>query len=310
MIHRCKISIMKFTFLKISSFCLLILARPVTAQTIRIGSWNLEWLTSHGVDKFPQSQRQGEDFKRLSDYAIALDAPIIALQEVNDIEAATQVFGSSYQIVLSSRSQAKHSALQFNDINQYTGFALHHSVQLVANPPDLTLSSTPSQKLRFGTYIIVRHKQQNVHLLSVHLKAGCQKARTSSRSCNVLAEQADQLNGWIQQRIEHNQPFILTGDFNHQLSYPNDWVMARIVADTNQEISLDSRQSEATCAVKSNRDPNQTYRYSYLIDHMLSYKLKKHSSTQQQNYALKDVINYQMSDHCPIVTDYLIDLKG
>ncbi|MBM7035714.1 endonuclease/exonuclease/phosphatase family protein [Vibrio sp. 188UL20-2] len=298
---------MKFTFMIISSFCLLILARPVIAETIRVGSWNLEWLTSHGVDKFPQSQRQAADFNRLSDYATALDAPIIALQEVNDIQAAMQVFGSDYQIVLSSRSQAKHSALQFSGINQYTGFALHHSVQLVANPPDLTLASTPSQKLRFGNYIIVRHNQQNVHLLSVHLKAGCQKARTNSRSCTILAEQADQLNLWVQQRIQQNQAFILAGDFNHQLSYPNDWLMQRIIADTSQTISLDSRQSEATCAVKSNRDPNQTHRYSYLIDHMLSHKLKKHSSTQQQDYALQDVINYQLSDHCPIVTDYLVD---
>jgi endonuclease/exonuclease/phosphatase family metal-dependent hydrolase len=295
---------MKFTFFKIFLWILLIYSQVAVAQTIRFGSWNIEWLATQGVDKFKASQRKQNDFDALEKYARQLNSPIVALQEINDVNAAKKVFGDEFTIILSSRASSSYSSLQFDDINQYTGFALHSSVELLENPADLTLESTPYQKLRFATYIVIEHNGQPLHLLSIHLKAGCPSAKKNNRSCELLGKQANQLNQWMTERVSNNQPFAIMGDFNHDLAYSNDWLLGQLIDNIEGEVNLATQHTAATCQVRSYRDPNQTHQYRYLIDHILSYKLKKHSPAKQQNYALNDVTNYRLSDHCPIYADY------
>ncbi len=297
-------SLLKLTFLTIFYWLMIFGISPTFASEVRFATWNIEWLTSNPVDKFSQSQRNKQDFAKLTQYYQSLNPHILAFQEVNDIDAMRKVVGNNAQIVLSQRSQRQNRELQFSDINQYTGFAVAADITIVQQPQDLALSSSAQQKLRFGSYIVVELNGQDVHLLSVHLKAGCQGAFRENRSCNTLKKQGQQLNKWINQRVDSQQTFIIAGDFNHNLAYPNDWFYQLLNQGVDQKLQLDSKQTEATCQVRSNRNANATHQYRFVIDHIVSYQLKKRSQAQQLNYALEDVVNYQLSDHCPLWVEY------
>lgn len=265
-------------------------------QLVNLSSWNMEWLDLRGNERFAPSLRKSDDFYKMSHYLERSNPLILAFQEVSSKEAISKVVGDQYHIYLSDRSLAKFSHLQFEDINQYTGFAVDKSLS-VSDPTDINLLSANQRKLRFASYIIIE-TEQPLHLLNVHLKAGCSGKFKTNRNCNTLRQQTQALNKWISEREENQQNYAIIGDFNHNLAHPKDWMWEMLAEGTSARLA--TRDTKAQCKVKSRNDPNRLHQFRSLIDHMVISRSLEISAPKQTVFESKDVLNYQLSDHCPI----------
>lgn len=276
----------------------ILLSTRVSAEAIKVASWNIEWLTTSPSSSITASQRTAQDFHLLNQKFRQIAPDILAFQEVDSKAAIEQVVGSGYQIYLSDRSLTPHK--QFNDLNQYTGFAISSDWH-VSDPQDIEL--LPNSKLRFASYLIVRKSTgPDIHLLAVHLKQGCTAAKKRSRSCRQLAQQAQQLNQWMQQRLSRQQAFIVLGDFNHNLAYPGDWLWQQLQHGIEYQLELATRTTKARCQVQSNRDPKRLYRYPNLIDHIIVSKPSLSRDTKQILFTQEEALHHHLSDHCPVVS--------
>lgn len=261
-------------------------------------AWNLEWLSSTPSSKFKSSQRYDQDYQSLHHHFSSMESDILAFQEVNDKQALTKVIGSDYQIFFSHRSNAANQHHQFSDINQYTGFAVKKGIA-VKDMPDVRLDTSRNSKLRFASYIMLHpDSHQPIHALSVHLKARCSGAYKGSKACRTLKAQGQQLNKWIKEREKNNDAYVILGDFNHNMSYQGDWLWDEIAQGSKAVLA--SKSSQAKCKVKSRNNPNKTHQFRSLIDHIIVSTDLSTSTPKQDLYPVKDVLNYQLSDHCPL----------
>ncbi|GEA50362.1 hydrolase [Vibrio inusitatus NBRC 102082] len=270
------------------------------ATNVKLSSWNIAWLSTQSYPQFSESNRSIEDFSTLSRYFNKTDAEVLAFQEVDSVAAIAQVVGTDYQIILSDRALDKNSHRQFNEINQYTGFAIHKSLT-VHNQPDIDLNATHNGKLRFASYIVIdrSNNKPSLHILSVHLKAGCQGVKRNNRSCKLLEQQGKMLNQWVRDRQSNGDSFVIMGDFNHNLAYRGDWLWEILTQETNNAV-LASKDTNARCEVRSNKNPNQTHKFRNLIDHVVVSSDLAFSKPSQDAFSRNDVIRYQLSDHCPL----------
>ncbi|MFV0576362.1 MAG: endonuclease/exonuclease/phosphatase family protein [Vibrio sp.] len=260
----------------------------------------MEWLTTHPSSSFPESERNEKDFSVLNNKFQGMQPDIFAFQEVDSKQAVEKVVGSSYHIYMSDRAQSRYKKQQFKDINQYTGLAISEQWQ-VTDPKDIELS--PHSKLRFATYVVMKKDNQpDVHVLSVHLKQGCPAQKKSSQSCKEVDSQSKVLNKWMTERVKQDQAFVIMGDFNHDMSYRNDWLWKQLSSGIESDVTLLTQNIKANCEVKSNRNPNKLYRYPKVIDHMIVSKAQVQSPAKQINYTRDEALNYRVSDHCPLMS--------
>ncbi|EGU30246.1 endonuclease/exonuclease/phosphatase family protein [Vibrio scophthalmi] len=281
-------------------YVVVLYAQPTLAQQeIKISTWNMEWLDIKGNKRFKPSLRSNADFSKMSYYFRQIDTPILAFQEVSSKAAIQRVVGENYTIYLSDRSDAKNQHLQFNDINQYTGFAVKNGLS-VSDPSDFSLLGDKRRdKLRFASYIVLHDRfKQPVHLLSLHLKARCSGQYKSNDNCKTLKQQGVELNRWILQREQRKQPYIISGDFNHNLAYPNDWLWKEIARYSQAHLS--TRNVNADCIVRSRNKPSRTHQFRSLIDHIVVSHHFVIDSAKQDLFARDDILRYQLSDHCPL----------
>lgn len=281
---------------------LLVFSFPaVSAPQMTFSTWNFEWLSSQPSPEFSASQRSNADYQLLKRHFIDINSDVVAFQEVNDAQVLTKVIGSKYQTFFSERSERSNQHHQFDSINQYTGFAVRKGIK-VANAKDLRLDNANNSKLRFASYIIIEPtSNQPLHALSVHLKAGCSGRFNNSQACQTLKGQGQALNDWIRLRESKQEAYIILGDFNHNMGYQNDWLWKGISDQTRA--SLASQASRADCKVKSRNNPNKTHQFRSLIDHIIVSDTLTASTPKQNVFAISDVINHQLSDHCPLSTE-------
>ncbi len=264
-------------------------------DSIKLTSWNIEWLSINGekVSRTPQ------DFIKLNHYVDKTDIDVLAFQEVESHAAISKVVGSEYTIYLSDRAQPSHRHLQFNDTNQYTGFAVRKGID-VDDRPDFSITQGNS-KLRFASYIVLNpNKDNETHLLSVHLKAGCSGAYRNNRDCKIVKQQGQALAKWIKAREDNKQHYVVLGDFNHNLGYRGDWLWE--VLSNNTDARLVTKNTKAECKVRSNRNPNKTHQFRSVIDHIIASGDLKTSPGIQTVFKSQDVLDYKLSDHCPVST--------
>lgn len=284
-----------------TALCLLFSFHAVGAEQISFSTWNLEWLSSSPSSKFEQSQRSTSDYQALNRHFNNIKSDVVAFQEVNDADALVKVIGNDYQLFFSQRSESDNRRHQFDDINQYTGFAVRNGIA-VSNQRDLRLDNSSNSKMRFASYIIIRpNGKQPVHALSVHLKARCSGRFNSSRDCKILKHQGRALNGWIKQREAAKDAYIILGDFNHNMGYQRDWLWDEIAQDT--QATLVSQSTKAECKVRSRNNPRKTHQFRSLIDHIIVSESLTASKAKQDVYPVEDVLNHQLSDHCPLSSD-------
>ncbi|MCM0148634.1 hypothetical protein KCN56_08675 [Photobacterium galatheae] len=283
-------------------------------QALTIMSWNMEWF---GASQRP---RTTADYQYFAGVIRQIAPDIITFQEVDNYRALRRILpGKQYRIFLSDRQEQIQEG--FKDSNQYTGFAVKHTLN-VADPKDLAslniryapaTGETPRRgRLRYGAYIIIYPESgPPLHLLNVHLKSGCyaQKISKRSASCRVLGYQATILSNWISQRLAHRESFLISGDFNHRLAEPGSWLFTSLVnqGDDKDTVHLLTKNVQASCYVRLSRAGKKTkYRhYTKLIDHFVSSadiaEAAQRGQVYQFSFTGQDVSRYTLSDHCPLV---------
>lgn len=179
-------------------------ASPRARGELKIATWNLEWL--HRETSAGPVPRSAADYARLRRYARALDADVIALQEVDGAEAAARVFDPQhYAFHVSTGSD-----------RQRTGFAYRRSLEVMRHPDYEALDVG---QVRVGVDLSVSFAGRRLRMLSVHLKSGCFSAPLTSpkASCRKLAAQVSPLESWIDARAAEGVAAVVIGDFNRRL---------------------------------------------------------------------------------------------
>lgn len=194
--------------------CTLVLAVSASAAELKIATWNLNWLTTRGAEAdLPANvvPRIGADWVTLRRYAQALDADVVALEEVDGPEAAARVFPPDRYTLFFTHDR----------VVQRVGFAVRRGIPVQQNPDLAALDVQPEAKyrLRSGADITLELPGARLRLLAVHLKSGCHRAslNSSGRVCSTLRRQVPPMQGWITQRREEAAPFLILGDFNREM---------------------------------------------------------------------------------------------
>lgn len=193
----------------------LTLALPAHAQTLKLATWNIEWLTLRqpGDPALPadvRRTRNNDDFALLHRYAEALAADVVAFEEVDGPEVAARVFSTDHYTL----------HLTADHVTQRTGFAIRKGLAFTANPDVRALNVYPPDApfpLRSGADVTLHFGARELRVLAVHLKTGCREDRpTRSRrpACATLAAQIPPLQAWIAAREREAIPFVIMGDFN------------------------------------------------------------------------------------------------
>lgn len=217
-------------------FPLLLLACAFTAhaegapQTIKLATWNLEWLIAPQelkrlrencapkdtpvrgnqrrvpCDVAYRFDRSANDFRALARYARKLDADVIALQEVDGPSAASLVF-EGYKFCFTGRRHVQNN-----------GFAIRDGLPFRCGPDVRSISLDDSVR-RGAQLVLFPGEPHELWLLSVHLKSGCRRDLLTSKhkACQDLARQTPALEEWIDAQAAAGRRFAVLGDFNRDL---------------------------------------------------------------------------------------------
>jgi endonuclease/exonuclease/phosphatase family metal-dependent hydrolase len=199
-------------------------AGTAQAADLKIATWNLDWLTTrHTGDRgLPPDviTRTEEDFDRLAQYAQQLNADIIAIEEVDGSSAASKVFPKDQYAVHMTRDH----------VTQRVGIAVRRGLRYDTNPDLIALGEN---HLRSGADITLHIGGQDLRVLAVHLKRGCQAtpmAKAKSPACRELKDQIGPLTDWISARRTEAMPFIILGDFNRWMTRSDSFLAALLQA--------------------------------------------------------------------------------
>lgn len=239
----------------ILSGCAGVSPAPSSGEPLRIASWNLEHLAERdGEGCRPRTEA---DYALLRRHAEALDADVIAFQEVQNKAAAERVFDpSQYEVVMSSRPPSGRGGecrgrpglfIQ----NQAVGFAIRKGVSFTRNP-DLSTLALGNPDLRWGVDITI-NEGRPLRLLAVHLKSGCNSGRApTDPDCPVLFDQVPVLEGWTEARARDGQAFGILGDWNRRLASTGDALLAELNDGdpVDADLSLASGRQGATCKAR------------------------------------------------------------
>ena len=189
----------------------LLFAHGADAKELKLATWNLDWLTERANDLPPDVRlRDAADFDRLRQYAIQLDADVVAMEEVDGRDMAARVFPPDRYSI--------HMTRDFEV--QRVGFAVRRGIHYLVNPDLTGLDVDPGHRLRSGADITLQ-LDSPLRVLALHLKTGCLDQplrRTGRRACAELRAQIPPLQRWIAARVEEGVAFAILGDFNRHMA--------------------------------------------------------------------------------------------
>jgi len=274
---------------------------PVLDRPIKIATWNVEHLAEQNDTGC--RPRTDADYAELRRHAAALDADVIAIQEVENQAAAERVFDPAlYDVVMSGRPVSARGGacrgLAGKSIRQQAvGFAIRKSVPwaLNADVSDLALGNPD---LRWGIDITVNGATP-LRLLNVHLKSGCNSGRAATDpDCPVLFNQLVPLEKWIDDRAVAGEAFAVLGDWNRRISASSDQFY-REINDGNpagSNLTIAAGTAPATCKA----------RYREFIDHIVTgtkaSALVVPGSFAEYTYRVPE--EQHPSDHCPVSVEF------
>ena len=276
-------------------------SRPYTAEIpdrgLVVATWNMEHLAE--ADGSGCRPRVEADYADMRVYTAALNADVIAFQEVESKAAAERVFDPLvWTVIIEDRvGSGRHGFCRGEDgqtINtQRTGFAIRKQIPF-DRQPDFTALQTANADLRSGVDVIVRPRiGPPVRLLSVHLKSGCSSGE-SAGACPVLFQQAPVLETWIDQRAGEGVRFAILGDFNRRLARSGD----ALLTDWNDAEPAGADLVLAGAGTTPACDP----RYSEFIDHIV---LDRRASLGASEFREAVFPEIRHSDHCAITVRLL-----
>lgn len=249
------------------AFLILVLTSPAgLAGELRIAAWNLEHLDD--TDGEGCLDRTGADYAAIARQIEALNADIVAVQEVENEAAAQRVFPASrWDVAMSSRPPIQDPRRCWDRPEARlghlaTGFAIRRGIAWHRND-DLRALGMGNAFQRWGTDITVMEGDQELRLLSVHLKSGCWGAKQDGdtkrkKTCVTLRAQIEHLKAWADARRAEGTAFVILGDFNRRLALKGDWGW-ELLAPPSAPLQLLTEDVTFRC------DP----RFSAFIDHMV-----------------------------------------
>jgi len=298
------------------------LAAPAMAGgALRVATWNLEWLMSpgqfaalapacvpaggehhgqHGIpcDVAAGLERGATDYAALARVARRLDADVVALQEVDGVQAARLVF-QGYAFCFTAGIAV-----------QNTGFAVRTGIpyRCAADYSALSLGDT----LRRGAVLVLYPgSTHELHLLSVHLKSGCARGPITrgEKPCERLVEQAPLLAAWAHAEQAAGHAFAVLGDFNRDLlaeSQAGDSGLWRTLTDGRAGAPL-----ENTATRERYRNCRRGQRATGYIDYiLLGGTLRGRAlagSFERITYDASEAWRLKLSDHCPVALSLRVD---
>ena len=267
---------------------LLLSAAPCAARELKVATWNLEWLTLRlaGDPILPEDvvPKRAEDRAQLRRYAAALDADVVALQEVDGPEVAAEIFPPDRYALFFTRDH----------VVQRVGFAVRRGIAVRQNADLTALDIDPAARfrLRSGVDITIDLSAARLRLLGVHLKSGCHEAPLSSegRPCQTLRRQLPPLQGWIAQRREEGVPFLLLGDFNRRM-------------DKREQVATALNQAAPLLRATEGRG-SPCWGGEAFIDHIFAGGAARGwvepASLKVMVYRAEEADKEKLSDHCPV----------
>ncbi len=269
------------------SFALVFLLVPQSnAETIRIATWNIKNLNE---DLNVGAIRRGQaDYDRLKGSADRLNADIIALQEIDDVEAAERVFDPDvYNFKFENRAATLLNGFAYKDSDEFD----------VYRNSDVTALNVGKQ--RRGVDLTVSVGDTDIRILGIHLKSNCWDGPldTGTLDCTKLRAQAPFIKNWISDRTKEGVPFVVLGTFN-RFDTPGDefWRV------------IDSASGVLTRVNKGQRPACRSTRTSEFLDHIgLDENMSEwmvSDSFREQDFDLEDEPDLEkLSDHCPLFVD-------
>ena len=269
------------------SFALVFLLTPQgNAETLRIATWNIKNLNADlNVGATPRRQA---DYDRLKGYADRLNADIIALQEVDDVEAAERIFDPDvYNFKFENRAATLLNGFAYKDSDTF---------KLYRNS-DITALNVGKQ--RRGVDITVSVGDTDIRILGLHLKSNCWDGPLDpgSRDCTKLKAQAPVIKNWISDRDKEGGPFVVLGNFN-RVDTPGDafWSV------------IDSASGNLNRVNKGRQQGCWSAQSANFLDHIGLDRLASGwmlpGSFQELVYDDADRANAGvLSDHCPLFVD-------
>jgi endonuclease/exonuclease/phosphatase family metal-dependent hydrolase len=281
---------------------------------LKIATWNLEWFMQPETlraltpaclpreaprdgarraipcDVAHELARSHEDIAALRKYARALDADVIALQEVDGIDAARLVF-PDYDFCFSGRI-----AVQNN------GFAIRRGLPFSCGA-DLTALSLADDVRRGVELILFPATPRELRLLSVHLKSGCARdpMDATRANCVELRRQVPLLESWIDAQAAGHKAFAVLGDFNRDLRNEPAGVSFWGEIDDGDPQGADLVNT-AEGQTFQNCMPSQTF--SGFIDYIVLGRDMARGvvpgSFGRETYRPRDAARRKLSDHCPV----------
>lgn len=292
---------------------------------VRLATWNIADL--HGVtgeplpDRSRAPARTEEDFARLRRYALALDADIVAFQEVNAPEAARRVFpADAYDVVVSDRWREDRAAGRATD-GIYTGFAVRRGgpATLVEHETYRALgvdhvdARGVARPTRRGAEILVGLPGgRRLRLMSVHLKSGCHEGGLSPPGrpdCETLARQGEALEAWVDRRTREEVPFVVLGDFNRRFDRfgEADHLWAAIDDGDPPPLDLFRLPEGLVSPCYAGTDGHFPMPIDFLVFDEQAWAWVDPSSLRILDYAVEDRPHRaRLSDHCPVVVDLVL----
>jgi endonuclease/exonuclease/phosphatase family metal-dependent hydrolase len=253
---------------------------------LRLASWNLEWLDTPG--RGPNA-RQRRDYEGLAQYAAALDADVIAVQEVASDLALALVFPpDEYAFYLAKQGRSQRS-----------GFVYRRTLPVMLHP-DLDALAV-EHELRAGADLGIKLEKGELRLLSIHLKAFCVEGPIDpkDRDCQRLGQQLPPLEGWIDARAAEGVPFVVLGDFNRTLRDKDDALYVEL--DDGEPAGLKLLRATPARPAACTR----ASKHLQAVDHVLlggaaGGWLKPQSFTELKFAPQEPGREVNLGDHCPI----------
>jgi endonuclease/exonuclease/phosphatase family metal-dependent hydrolase len=273
-----------------------------TPATLRIATWNLEWLVDGPTARAARSAcrdnrpaplpcdvvrelaRDSADLARLARYAQRLDADIIAFQEVQNAAIARRVF-RGYRICINDGPGMQH-----------VGFALRPGLARDCGEPVAALSVAGAG--RAGRQLMLTAAGfESIELLVVHLKSGCAREplQSATDACRLLASQARELGHWISMRYARRAHFLVLGDLNRggpPVASDRFWSLL----DPPAFLTAASQLPFANCTWGA---PYREFIDHILVSRTLVTRLPLRPFDQLR-YSPLDAAHYHLSDHCPV----------
>ena len=211
-----------------------LIASPAVALELRVATWNLEHLADTNGEGCVG--RTDADYTALARRIDALEADVVAFQEVENTAAGERVFDPErWNVEVSTRPSTGsgppcRGRPEARLGHLATGIAVRKGLKYRRNA-DFSRLAGFNRFLRWGTDLTVLRGGRELRVLSVHLKSGCWSARedgSASREsdCETLREQMEALANWMAERNEESDTFVIAGDFNRRLAVPGDWAWA------------------------------------------------------------------------------------